>query len=213
MLPSRVSHPGPTTPLPLYWLARLWFWVFGWDTEGDPAQVAKGVLIAAPHTTNWDLPHMLAASLVYRYRLSWIGKHTLFRFPFGWFMRLLGGVPIDRSSPQGMVKSASAKLRDASQLILAIPPSGSRSRKEHWKSGFYWIAYEAQVPIICGYLDYRRRRAGLGFSFVPTGDVVADMDRVRAFYADLRGKFPDQETPILLKEELTLEDRQDTGKT
>lgn len=212
MVPSRVSHPGPTTPLALYWLARLWFRVFGWDTEGEAPQVTKAVLIAAPHTTNWDLPHMLAASLLFRLRLSWIGKHTLFRFPFGRLMRALGGVPIDRSSPQGMVKSASRRLRDASQLVLAIPPSGSRSRKERWKSGFYWIAYEARVPIVCGYLDYGRKRAGLGFSFVPTGDVKADMERVRAFYAGIRGKFPEQETPIVLKEELALEDRDHAGK-
>ena len=211
MIPSRVSHPGPSTPLVLYWAARLWFRVFGWDTEGDAPQVAKGVLIAAPHTTNWDLPHMLAASLVYRYRISWLGKHTLFRPPWGWFMRFLGGVPIDRSSPQGMVQSAADQLKSASQLVLAIPPSGSRSRRDHWKSGFYWIAYEAQVPVVCGYLDYRRKRAGLGYSFVPTGDVKADMEKVRAFYADIRGKFPENETPILLKEELGLEDRQDAG--
>lgn len=210
MVPSDVSHPGPKPPLVLYWLARLWFRVFGWDTEGDVPQAPKGVLIAAPHTTNWDLAHMLAASLVYRYRISWIGKHTLFRFPFGWFMRFLGGVPIDRTSPQGMVKSAAQQLRDAHQLVLAIPPSGSRSRKDHWKSGFYWIAYEAQVPVVCGYLDYTRRRAGLGFAFVPSGDVKADMERVRAFYADKRGKYPENETPVLLKEEL--EDGQHAGK-
>ena len=76
MLPSRISHPGPPTPLALYWLARLWFRVFGWDTEGDAPHAAKGVLIAAPHTTNWDLAHMLAASLLYRYRISWLGQRN-----------------------------------------------------------------------------------------------------------------------------------------
>jgi 1-acyl-sn-glycerol-3-phosphate acyltransferase len=145
---------------------------------------------------------MLAASFVFRLRISWLGKHTLFRPPFGWFMRALGGVPIDRGSPQGMVGSVAAKLTAADQLVIAVPPSGTRSRRDHWKSGFYWIAHTAQVPVICGYLDYSRRRAGLGFLFVPTGDVKADMEQVRAFYADKRGKKPENESTVLLREEL-----------
>jgi 1-acyl-sn-glycerol-3-phosphate acyltransferase len=201
MVPSTVTHPNRATPWLLYWGARLWFWIWGWDTEGEAPPVARGVLIAAPHTTNWDLPHMLAASLVFRYRIAWMGKDSLFRFPFGWFMRLLGGIPVDRSSPQGTVKSVASQLLAAEQLVVAIPPSGTRSKRAAWKSGFYWIAHEAQLPVICGYLDYSRKRAGLGFHFVPSGDVVADMDRVRAFYADKRGKYPENESPILLKEE------------
>lgn len=196
-----VTHPGPATPWLLYWVARAWFRLFGWDTEGEVPAVSKAVLIAAPHTSNWDLPHMLATSLVFRYRISWIGKHTLFRFPFGAFMRLLGGVPIDRSSPQGMVKAVADQLRLSERLVIAVPPSGTRSRRDHWKSGFYWIAHEAQVPVVCTFLDYARRRAGVGLSFVPTGDVKADMERVRAFYAPIRGRFPENETPPLLKEE------------
>jgi 1-acyl-sn-glycerol-3-phosphate acyltransferase len=201
MRPPKVDHPGPTTPWLLYWAARLWMWVFGWDVEGDSPQAAKGVVIAAPHTSNWDLPHMLAASLVFRVRLSWLGKHTLFRPPFGWFMRALGGRPIDRTTPQGAVKSVADQLVAADKLFIAVPPSGTRSRRENWKSGFYWIAYSAQVPIVCGYLDYSRKKAGLGFSFVPTGDVRSDMERIRDFYADKRGKFPDCETPAILREE------------
>jgi 1-acyl-sn-glycerol-3-phosphate acyltransferase len=202
MIPSRVSHPGPSTPWLGYWLGRAWMWLFGWDVEGAAPDVTRAVLIAAPHTTNWDLPHMLAASLVFRFRISWMGKEALFRPPIGWFFRFLGGIPVDRSTPQGLVKQVADQLTAADKLVVAVPPSGTRSRREHWKSGFYWIAHTAQVPVVCGYLDYSRKRASLGFTFVPTGDVKADMDKVRAFYRDVKGARPDQQTPVLLKEEL-----------
>lgn len=201
MRSSEITHPGPSTNKLLYWIARLWFFAFGWDTEGEAPNVSKGVLIAAPHTTNWDLPHMLAASFLFRIKISWLGKHTLFKPPFGGFMRWLGGVAIDRSSPQGSVQALAELFSRSDKLVIAVPPEGTRDKREHWKSGFYWIAYTAKVPIICGYLDYEKRRAGLGFHFVPTGDVKADMDRIRAFYKDKRGKFPDLESGILLREE------------
>ncbi len=207
---SAVTHPGPTTSWLLYWVGRLWMWVFGWDVQGDPAHVPKAVLIAAPHTSNWDLPHMLAAALVFRLRVSWLGKHSLFRPPFGWILRLLGGIPVDRSGPHGLVGHAAQALTDADQLVIAVPPSGTRSRSEHWKSGFYWIAHTAKVPIICGYLDYGRRVACLGEHFLPSGNVRADMDRVREIYEGITGKFPELMTPIRLKEEAS-EDGDEAG--
>jgi 1-acyl-sn-glycerol-3-phosphate acyltransferase len=195
----------------MYWVARLWMAWFGWDVEGDPPQARKGVVIAAPHTTNWDLPHMLAAAFIFRFKISWLGKDSLFKPPYGWFMRFLGGLPVDRSAPRGLVQQAADMLKAADQLMIAVPPSGTRSFRDHWKSGFYWIAYEAQVPVVCGYLDYARKRACLGFTFVPTGDVKADMDKVRAFYADVKGKFPEQQSLIVLKEEKALEDGEHAG--
>jgi 1-acyl-sn-glycerol-3-phosphate acyltransferase len=163
--------------------------------------VSKGVVIAAPHTSNWDLPHMLAASWVFRLRVSWFGKHTLFRPPLGWLLQRLGGLPVDRRAPRGLVGEVAARLEVADKLFVAVSPEGTRSRRDHWKSGFYWIAYEAQVPVLCGYLDYGRRRAGVGLTFVPSGDIRADMDRVRAFYAGLRGRHLALESEIRLKEE------------
>jgi 1-acyl-sn-glycerol-3-phosphate acyltransferase len=202
MRSSEIGHQGPTTSLFLYWVARLWFGLFGWDTDGDPPQFSKGVIIAAPHTTNWDLPHMLAATYLYRLHMSWLGKDTLFRFPMGVLLRWLGGIAIDRSSPQGSVQALADLFGRTDKLAIAIPPEGTRSRREHWKSGFYWVAYTAQVPIVCCYLDYAKKRAGMGLAFVPTGNVREDMDRIRAFYADKRGKFPELESTIVLKEEL-----------
>lgn len=216
MRPSAIDHPGPPLPWLFYWIGRLWFALFGWDVEGQSPQTARGVLIAAPHTTNWDLPHMLAASFVFRVRLSWLGKHTLFRPPFGWLMRLLGGVAIDRSAPHGAVQAVADLITATDRIFIAVPPEGTRSKRDHWKSGFYYIAATAKVPIVCGYLDYGRKRAGLGFLFHPTGDVRADMDRIREFYADKRGKFPECESRIALVEEAAAEaadPRPATGST
>jgi 1-acyl-sn-glycerol-3-phosphate acyltransferase len=196
-----MQHPGPTTPAFLVGPGRLWMWLFGWRIEGEVPTVTKGVVIAAPHTSNWDLPHMLAASWVFRLKVNWFGKHTLFRPPLGWLLQRLGGLPVDRRAPRGLVGEVAARLEIADRLLVAVSPEGTRSRRDHWKSGFYWIAHEARVPVVCGYLDYERKRAGLGLTFVPSGDVRADMDRVRAFYASFRGRHPALESVIRLKEE------------
>ncbi len=144
---------------------------------------------------------MLAVSYVLGASPSWLGKQELFRGTFGRLMRWLGGLPVDRSTRTGVVDQAIARLNETDDLFLVVPPSGTRSRATHWKSGFYHIANGAQVPLLCAYLDYARRAGGIGLVFTPTGDLRADMDRIRAFYADKRGKFPDQATPIRLLEE------------
>ena len=183
-------------------IGRLWLQLAGWRLEGAlPPGVTKGVVIAAPHTSNWDLVFMLAVAYALGVRPSWLGKRELFRFPFGGVMRLLGGVPVDRSRRTNLVDQAVARLREATHLFLVIPPSGTRSRAAHWKSGFYHIARGAGVPIICSFLDYRRKVGGIGLSFVPTGDVCADMDKIRAFYGTVTARFPDQVTPMRIREE------------
>ncbi len=181
-------------------------WIFlrlsGWRVEGSlPVGVTRAVVIAAPHTTNWDLPYMLAVSYVLGVRPSWLGKRELFRAPFGGLMRWLGGIPVDRDRRMNLVEQAADRLREADRLFLVIPPSGTRSRAAHWKSGFYHIARTARVPIVCAFLDYSTKTGGIGPVFVPSGDLGSDMDRLRLFYHDVRGKYPDNETPIRLSEE------------
>jgi 1-acyl-sn-glycerol-3-phosphate acyltransferase len=174
----------------------------GWRLEGAlPAWASRAVVIAAPHTTNWDLPYMLAVSWVLGVRPRWLGKRELFRAPFGGLMRWLGGIPVDRSRRANLVEQAAARLREADRLFLVVPPSGTRSRAPHWKSGFYHIARAARVPIVCAFLDYERKVGGIGPVFVPSGDLGADMDRLRVFYRDVRGKYPEHETPVRLSEE------------
>src|SRR5262245_60785538 len=116
-------------------LGRIFLWLSGWRVEGSlPAGLRRAVVIAAPHTTNWDLPYMLAVSYVLGVRPSWLGKRELFRRPFGPLMRLLGGVPVDRGRRSNLVEQAAERLHDADRLFLVIPPSGTRSRAAHWKS-------------------------------------------------------------------------------
>lgn len=182
-------------------LGHAFLKMMGWKSIGGPPDIRKYVLVAAPHTTNWDFPLMLAFAWVYDVRLSWLGKHTLFRAPFGWFFRLTGGIAVDRRSPQGLVGSVAQAFDAVDELVVAIPPEASRSRREHWKSGFYHIARQAGVPIVLGVLDYERRLGGFGPVVEPSGNLRADMDRVREYYADKRGKYPEEFGPVRLREE------------
>lgn len=159
------------------------------------------VLIAAPHTSNWDLPFTLALSYVYDVPIRWAGKHTLFAPPFGTLMRALGGIPIRRDRRENRVDQLAALFDEHPSLVLTVPAEGTRSRTEHWKSGFYHVARKADVPIVCGYLDYARKRGGFGLVLQPSGDVRADMQRVRDFYADKIGKYPELFGPVRLREE------------
>jgi len=168
---------------------------------GELPACRHAVIVAAPHTSNWDLPFMLAVAFALGAKPSWLGKRELFRWPFGRVLRWLGGVPVDRGARQGLVGEAVARFAEAERLFLVIPPSGTRARAEYWKSGFYHVARGAAVPIVCAYLDYHERVGGIGLVMTPSGNVRADMDRIRAFYAFKRGKYPAQATPIRLREE------------
>jgi 1-acyl-sn-glycerol-3-phosphate acyltransferase len=182
-------------------LGGLYLRLSGWRVEGRFPDVARAVVIAAPHTSNWDLPLMLAVAYVLGIRPAWLGKRELFRWPFGWFMRWLGGLPVDRGARGNLVQQAVDRFAAVERLHLVVPPSGTRSRATHWKSGFYHIARGARVPIVCTFLDYRRRVGGIGPLLAASGDVVADMRRIREFYADIAGKFPASTTPVRLVEE------------
>ncbi len=184
-----------------YWVGRTWLRVFGWRLETETPPSDKFVLLAAPHTSGWDLPFMLATSYVMRVPISWMGKRELFAPPFGWFMRMLGGIPIDRSQRHNMVGWAVEQFSKSETLVLAVPAKGTRARAEFWKSGFYHIAQGADVPIGLSCLDYAKKQCGIGAFIYPTGDVRADMDKIRAFYAGVSAKFPDLEAEPRLREE------------
>lgn len=183
-----------------YAIGRTWMWAFRWRVEGE-LPPHKCVIIAAPHTSNWDTPFMLAASYVIGFRISFMAKHTVFRGPLGRIMKRLGGIPVDRRSPQNLVQQVAERFASEDALVLAIPPEGTRKPVEYWKSGFYQIARAAGVPVVLGFLDFERRVGGLGPVMYPTGDVCADMDRLRDFYRDFRGKHPARESTPRLREE------------
>ena len=186
---------------PLYWAGRLWLGLFGWEVVGDARAYSKCVVVAAPHTSNWDFPFMLAAAHAQDVRASWLGKHTLFGAPWGWFFRRLGGIPVDRRAPQTLVAQMGERFKSCDELVLALAPEGTRGRVPFWRSGFYHIANESGVPVALGFLDYERRLCGLGPYVELTGNVRADMDRIRAFYRNVRAKHPDLAGTPRLREE------------
>lgn len=163
----------------------------GWRAVGKPLDNQRFVLIGAPHTSNWDFPVMLMVVLKLQLKLNWMGKNTLFMFPFGGFMRWLGGIPIDRSQHHGVVDQVVEQYQQNPQLVVLVPPEGTRKHVKEWKTGFYHIANNAGVPILMGYLDARKKEAGLADFFFPTGDVEQDIRAIRAFYADKKGIRPE----------------------
>lgn len=165
--------------------------LIGWKAIGRPVENARFVLIGAPHTSNWDFPLMLMVVLKLRLKVFWMGKHSLFPFPFGWFMKWLGGIPVDRSRAQNLVDQTVAQYKSHPELIVLVPPEGTRSKVKEWKTGFYRIAVNAGVPILMGYVDAQKKEAGLADFFYPTGNLEVDMPAIRAFYADIVGINPE----------------------
>lgn len=166
----------------------------GWQVEGAlPASARKAVLIAAPHTSNWDLPYTLMLGFALDLNLYWMGKASLFRFPFGPVMRWLGGIAVDRGKRNDLVAASAQAIADADgPLQLVVPPEGTRGKTRHWKTGFYFIALQAQVPIVLAFVDYQRKVGGLGPEFKPSGDVDTDMAEIKRFYANVKGRNADQ---------------------
>lgn len=188
-----------------YWLGWLYLRCFGWRIEGPRPPFKKYLILAAPHTSNWDVPAMLAMSYVYGIHVSWIGKHSLFRGPLGPLMRFLGGVPVDRRARHNAVQQMVDEFDRREELCLMITPEGTRARAECWKSGFYYIARGAGVPIVLGLLDFKRKVGGLFEAVYPSDDIKADMDKIRAFYQGASGKYPELFGPIYLREEAAVE--------
>jgi 1-acyl-sn-glycerol-3-phosphate acyltransferase len=182
-------------------IARAFLRLTGWGPEGDAPTAPRFVLIAAPHTSNWDLAYLLALAEVYGLRISWMAKHQIFRPPAGILFRALGGIPIRRHERADRVGAMAREFGARERFALVVPAEATRAWAPHWKSGFYHIARKANVPIVMGFLDYARRRGGFGPALLPSGDVTKDMDRIRAFYADKVGKFPAQFGPVRLREE------------
>jgi 1-acyl-sn-glycerol-3-phosphate acyltransferase len=182
-------------------LARWLLRVTGWQTVGVRPTCDHYVLIAAPHTSNWDFPLMLLFAAAFDIKVTWMAKHSLFYPPMGWIMRALGGMPITRHRNQNVVAAMVAAFDNVPHLVLVVPTEGTREKSEYWKSGFYHIARQAGVPIVPSFLDFGQKRGGFGAALAVTGDVQGDMQYFRDFYRGMQGKFPDQFGPIRLREE------------
>lgn len=183
------------------WLGRTGLALAGWRAVGERPREAKYVLIAAPHTSNWDFPLMILCGMALGVRPAWVGKATLFRAPLGWLMRALRGIPVERAGVHNMVEQLAAAFPRQETLALAMPPEGTRAHAPHWKSGFYFVAQSAGVPIALGYVDWARKEGGIGTPIHPSGDTHADMEKIRAFYEGKQGRFPAMQGPIRLQTE------------
>lgn len=172
------------------WLSAAYLRATGWTMQGDWPALDKMVLVAAPHTSNWDGINMLAAAGYYRVRLRWMGKKSLTQGPFGWIIRLLGCVPIDRSESHDVVKTMADRFAAEEQMVLAVPPEGTRSAARTWKSGFYHIAVAAGAPILVTVLDYGAKTMRLAALVSPSGDYDADLPLIREHYKNVVGKHP-----------------------
>jgi 1-acyl-sn-glycerol-3-phosphate acyltransferase len=175
----------------------------GWRFEGPIPSTRKYVALAVPHTSNWDAVLLLALAQSIGLKMRWMIKDSALKGAQGALLRSLGAVPIDRSRKTNMVDQMVEQFHTNDDFVLFIPPEGTRGRAEHWKSGFYHIARGADVPVAPCYLDYGRKRAGIGEPIAMTGNVRADMDAIRAFYADKDPKPFDAKKygPIRLREE------------
>jgi len=188
-LPMEIPEPGPRVPRRggalRAALGRTMLRVLGWRIGPGIPDLAKAVIITAPHSSNWDFPIGIAVVFTLRLDVRFIGKMELFRGPFGPLMRWLGGLPVNRQHPVGLVEQTVAMFQEREALLLAVAPEGTRKPVARWKSGFHRIALAAGVPIVPGYFDNRRREVGFGAPFYPTGDAEADIAALRAFYAPI----------------------------
>ncbi|MET0296193.1 MAG: 1-acyl-sn-glycerol-3-phosphate acyltransferase [Microbacterium sp.] len=182
-------------------LARIFWACSRWRLVSTPAPTVPTVLIGAPHTSNWDFVLMLAIAWRLGMHFRWLGKASLFRGWRGPLMRRLGGIPVDRENPADVVADVVERVRAGEVFGLVVTPEGTRSSGTYWKSGFYRIAREAGMPLTLGYVDRTTMTTGLGETIDLTGDVSADMDRIRVFYADKAGFRPALRTTPRLREE------------
>ena len=173
-------------------VASFILWITGWETTGAPPQLKKYVLICGPHTSNWDFPLLLLVMLDYRIGIQVLGKKSLFPFGFGWLMRWLGLIPVDRSKSTNLSGQVVDAFNASDQMVLVIAPEGTRGKVGKFKSGFYHIAMGAEIPIVLGYCDYSKKQAGFGPIVEPSGDIDDQLPEIQAFFRGVSGKNPQQ---------------------
>jgi 1-acyl-sn-glycerol-3-phosphate acyltransferase len=196
------TNQNPQSGMIKFLIGSIWLKLTGWKVKNDATSFKKYILIGAPHTSNWDFPITLATVFALRTKISWMAKDSLFKKPFGALMRSLGGIAIDRANAKDVVGETVKTFNQHDKLVIAIAPSGTRKKVDFWKSGFYRIAVDANIAICCGYLDYKRKEGGFGLTFLPSGDVIQDMNRIRDFYKGIEGKYPEKTSTIRLKSEM-----------
>jgi 1-acyl-sn-glycerol-3-phosphate acyltransferase len=183
------------------WLSYRVFKGLGWRIEGVIPDLPKMVIIGAPHTSNWDFFLFLAVIHHFHLKVRFLGKHTLFRWPFGFMFRAVGGIPVDRNRSGGIIGQVKREFDSEVRMTLVIAPEGTRSAAPQWKSGFVKIAEELHVPVVPAGVDSASKTVTIGPPLTVDGDRKGFMDRLRAFYADKNGVDPSGKGPVRLARE------------
>lgn len=181
-------------------IARFILRLIGWRTHAIPPPTSSYVLIGVPHTSNWDFVLALLLMAAEKIPIRIMGKESLFRGPIGVMMRSLGAIPVSRKQKTSLVDQVAAKFDEYDELVIGIAPEGTRSKSPRWRTGFYYIALKADVPIVMAYLDYGNKVCGLGPSLKPSGDIQADFEIIRNFYSGIVGKYPQNQGKIEISE-------------
>ena len=172
--------------------AKLFFAAKGWKIQGSiPPEIKKCVLVAAPHTSNWDFLYGSCAWILFGLKVKYLIKKEWFRFPFTGLMKSLGGIPVDRNKHTNLIDAMVALVNSRDKIIVLMTPEGTRKKVDHWKQGFYHLALKANIPIVLGRLDYGTKIAFIGQSFMPTGNIEKDFEIIREFYKGVVGRVPE----------------------
>jgi len=182
------------------WLAAFILRLIGWRTVYTVPPGPKAVVIVYPHTSNWDFPIGMLFKMRHGVDLHWAGKDTLFRGPMNVLFRCLGGVPINRREATGMIRQLTEAYALKESFSICIAPEGTRSKSDHWKTGFYRLALSTGLPLGLGFIDYGSKCAGIARWVTLSGDEAADLAMLRAYYADKKGLYPEKAGDIRFRE-------------
>jgi len=181
-------------------ISKIIFKLSGWKVVYTLSpELKKCVMIAAPHTSNWDFFYARLAFFIMGIKLRYMVKKELIRFPFGWILKALGAIPVDRKKKGNLVDACIQLFDEHEELVVLIPPEGTRGKVDKWKTGFYHTAVGAKVPIALGYLDFEKKIAGIGSIFWPTGDIHSDFEHLRNFYKNITPAHPGLFDPNTIK--------------
>ena len=194
---TRIPEPRRASPF-VALVGRVVFRLLGWKCKGETPTANKYVILAAPHTSNWDGFFLILAAAMLKLDFSFFGKDTLFKGPLGWFLRSVGGIPLDRSRHQSFVAQAVSWFESHERFALGVAPEGTRQFTPGWRRGFYYIALQAKVPIVMGYIDYAKKEGGiLPEVLIPSGDIERDFETLARLYGPLTARHPERKGPIV----------------
>lgn len=182
-------------------VAKTILWAKGWKINGLPPDVPKFLLIAAPHTSNWDFVFGICTLFILKMKMSWFAKDSLFKGPQNRMLKNWGGIPVDRKNKSNTVSLIIEQFALRDSVSFGLAPEGTRRFAETWKSGFYHMALAAGVPLALAFFDYRQKEVGVGLTMYLTGEINADMEKIRRFYATKQARYPDKVGPVRLREE------------